>query len=500
MDNPPSNYNPNESVLSGGINSTSPITMVQGGGSGSGILDNYNETASVLDGGISDMNAPITQIQGGAVSADSSIQIVKNYDILDTVQYEAFINKFSATGRFQPAATRLETLFNKKYNEKPLNYRKTSGYIESSNSRNTENLIQIKFVPPSTKSLIILPPVTESKDFVNQIMFLINNQYLTIDSKRNFILERNVFVISLGFDASDISKYFYYKLKLSNMYSYYRVGDPFVFIVRKDTNGILIAQSEFKLLKPVKNDDLEPIDYNLIIEEGIEIMKYKGDPLKTYDDFNMIANGTDPESPIVTDYTFTLEKNIAILDLIDEDTEHVNVDIQGEKYRIRLPLSPNKNLDKVYSDWGKNKYNTDEKRLIKTLHLKDIVDLDISQFLFHLSYFKCFNDASLLTKQECTYMKKELQKVYLYSLKKHSKKISKLSTDNLDNRVIDSFDCSAMEIADVNQLICKVEYTNGLEKGTVNVYIDGSLIPIIKSTKPEDIAQIKKAVETEFRK
>lgn len=510
MDNPPSNYNPNESVLSGGINSTTPITMVQGGGSSSsitGILDNYNETASVLDGGITNMNAPITQIQGGAASTDSSIQIVKNYNMLDEKQYEAFIQKFSTTGRFKPAATRLGELLKKEYNEKPLHYTKSGTYVESSsiNSRNTDNLIQIKFVPPSTKSLIILPPVSDPKDFVNQLMFLINNQYLTINSKNELILERNIFVISLApFDSSDTSIYFYYKLKLSNLYSYYRVDDPFVFIVRKeieDKKGILIGKSEVPFLNPINKNDLMPTDYDIIIEDRIETMKYKGDPSNIYNNFYIIANGTDPDSSILNDYTFTLEKNIAILDLIDEDVEHVNVDIQGEKYRIRLPLTPNKTLDKVYNAWINKKYERDELRLIKKLHLEDIVDLDIPLFLFHLSYFKCFNDASLLTKQECTYMKKELQKVYLYSLKKHSKNISKLSTGTSDNRIIQSIQYNAIDASSDNVTpIYTVTYLDNNETKTLDVPISSKFIDKIKSDKPEDILAVKKEVETEFRK
>ena len=498
MDSPPSNYNPNESVLSGGINSTSPITMVQGGGGGGGMLDNYNETASVLDGGITNMKAPITQIQGGG--GDSDIQIVKHYNMLDEAQYDTFIKKFSSIGKFKSAASRLEQIFNKKNTEKVLHYTK-SGESSSINSRNTDNLIQIKFVPPSTKSLIILPPVNKPKDFVNQLMFLINNQYLTINSKNELILERNIFVISLAtFDSSDISKYFYYKLKLSNLYSYYRVNDPFVFIVRKeieDKKGILIGKSGILFLKPLNKNDLMPTDYDIIIEDRIETMKYKGDNSNIYDNFYMIADGTDPESSIVNNYTFTLEKNIAILDLIDEDVEHVNVDIQGEKYRIRLPLTPNKTLDKVYNAWTNKKYERDELRLIKTLHLEDIVDLDIPQFLFHLSYFKCFNDTSLLTKQECTYMKKELQKVYLYSLKKHSK----LSTDTSDNRIIQSIQCNAIDASrDDETPICTVTYTEGQETKKLDVPISNTFITKIKSDKPEDIRAVEEAVTTEFRK
>ena len=63
MDQPPSNYNPNESVLSGGIDV--PIMKVMGGG-GEGVApDGYNETQSLLSGGL---DAPIIKIEGGAVA------------------------------------------------------------------------------------------------------------------------------------------------------------------------------------------------------------------------------------------------------------------------------------------------------------------------------------------------------------------------------------------------------------------------------------------------
>jgi hypothetical protein len=175
MDNPPPNYNPNESVLAGGINSSTPITMLQGGGT----LEGYNESASVLEGGINS-STPITMVQGGGV--ENSIQIVLDYNVLDTKQYDAFIKKFSSTGGsngFNNAASRLKLLLEKNP-EKVLKYRKGVTYVESSNLRNTTNTIQVKYVPSSTKTLIILPPTNDPKLFINQIMFLVNNQYLLI--------------------------------------------------------------------------------------------------------------------------------------------------------------------------------------------------------------------------------------------------------------------------------------------------------------------------------
>jgi hypothetical protein len=446
-------------------------------------------------------------VQGGG-DAENNIQIVSNYNMLDTLQYDSFIKRFSSTGRFDNATKRLKDLFEKKNSEKVLHYRKAGSYVESSNLRNTQNLIQIRYIPYNTKTLIILPPTNEAKEFINQIMFLVNNNYLIINTKGEFNLERNIFVISLApFNSSDsILEYFYYKIKLSNLYSYYRVEDPFVFILRKEINnknGVLIAKSGFQFLQIQNIDDLAPIDYDLINEENITSLKYKGDPNKTYDNFYMIANGEDPKSPIVTDYTFTLKTKIAVLDLIDEDIQTVTVDIQGEKYRIRLPSTPNKNLDKVYSAWVKGSYEKTEKTLIDNLDLvNSIGSSEIPDFLFSLSYFKCFDDASILTKSECNYMKEQLQKIYLYSLKKHEKNTDKLSTGVVDNRIFISHNCSSLDLStDTSKVICKVKYKEGLkENEETNIEIDKKYIPILKSTNEKDIESIRLAVLTEFRK
>ena len=94
-------------------------------------------------------------------------------------------------------------------------------------------------------------------------------------------------------------------------------------------------------------------------------------------------------------------------------------------------------------------------------------------------------------------MKKELQKVYLYSLKKHSK----LSTDTSDNRIIQSIQCNAIDASrDDETPICTVTYTEGQETKKLDVPISNTFITKIKSDKPEDIRAVEEAVTTEFRK
>ena len=140
METPPSNYNQNESVLAGGINSSTPILMVQGGG---GVLNSYNETASVLEGGINS-STPITMLQGGGV--ENNVQIISEYTTLNSNQYERFKERFSKTGQFNKALNLLKPMYDKK-TEKVLHYRKVGSYIESSNIRNTSSdMIQLKLI------------------------------------------------------------------------------------------------------------------------------------------------------------------------------------------------------------------------------------------------------------------------------------------------------------------------------------------------------------------
>jgi hypothetical protein len=205
----------------------------------------------------------------------------------------------------------------------------------------------------------------------------------------------------------------------------------------------------------------------------------------------------------MTDYTFTLKTSIAVLDLIDEDIEQVTVDIHGEKYRIRLPLTPNKNLDKVYAAWKNKKYVKYETRLIDNLRLEEIDNFDIPQFLFSLSYFKCFDDTSILTSAECNTMKQQLQKVYVHSLKRYDESIEemiKTSTDALNNRVYLSHECNALDLSDDKSKIkCTVTYNQGMSKNLkTTVEIDEKYIHLLGTGKNEDIETIKRAVLAEF--
>lgn len=502
MDNPPPSYNPNESVLSGGINSSTPIDIVQGGGGsqngGNGPLNGYNETASVLEGGITNNNSPIVQLTGGG---STNVQVVQNYKLLDLPQYNNFVQMITSGEKLKNGVAKLKAKYKP---ETVLSYRKAGDLLESSvNSNTSSNFIQIKVIPKSTKTLIILPPFDSAEIFVNQIMFLVNNSYCTIKNKKQFVLNSNIFVISLLdntiFNKDELVQLIYYKLKLINPNSFYRINDPFVFLYPHNIgthNGLLLCNNDFTLREPLNTNSLSPLDFDFINDEEILSFKYRASSKIIDNNLATISNGTsDPPIP-TNEYNFSIKDAIVIIPLKDEDEATITIDLQGKFYRIRVPESSIRSLDKVFNEWNLNHYTRDEEKLIEDFHLRNISDFDIPQFLFHLSYFKCFDDASLLTKAECSTMKAQLQQLYLYSLEQHNSKEKYKPTDTNDKRIIEAIDCS--EITGEEKVKCNIVYYEDNPKNKINSYVilDKSYIPFIH----KDIKKLHEDAEKEFRK
>lgn len=434
MDNPPPNYNPNESVLSGGIDI--PIMKVMGGGSlngyndtvslleggiepivkveGGGVPDGYNETVSLLDGGIEN----ITRVFGGGNSGP--ITFVLNYTSADIQKFEAFLNsQTSNITKAISAMTKIKGDLDAKINT--LHYVRRNTGVESSslNSTNANSALQVYIIPKTTHTIIVLPPVSSPEEFFEQIQYLITNAYVSINTKKEFQIKRNIVCISLGINLADDSiNYLYLKLKISNMKRFFLVNEPYSLVyVNKlnDKDGIFFTNTdngESNLYKPLGSDDVGPFDPE-IHELELKSIKYKPSA-DSYTDVYTVSNGPDPIDTTTPDYGFTLSKSIAIIALIDSDFNAINVDLNGILYRIRIPSSSNKE-DTVLSLWRKGKFTVDENKLIDDLNLDGIVD--IPSFLTTLTYFKCFNDTSLLTKKECLLMKLDLQKLYENKIK-----------------------------------------------------------------------------------
>jgi len=468
-----------ESILSGGISNSvaeAPILPVQGGG---GLID-----ISDTDGGIGEIKV----VEGGGEPI-SSVKIIKHYNLLDTAQYNEFVKKFTPTTKIDNAIKNIKIP-----DEKILHYG-AKGDINVLNSKNTTSLIQIKIIPLTTKQLIILPPFTTPEEYINQFMFLLANNFMEIDLKKNFIIRKNIFVISLEpFKNEPLINFFYHKLKVTNTKSYYVVGNPFSAFVYPKDKGILVSKQGFKLPKPIKAQDLEPINFEVINEYNIKSMKYKGNSSATYT-IDTITDGEDTEQP--TSYEFTLKTHIAIISLIDEDIHTINVDLQGNKYRIRIPLINNK-TDKIYHAWENNKYSKDEEKLIKDLHLNR--EDGIPAFLFTLAYFKCFDDVSLLTKAECSSMKTTLDKLYKRALDKATEEADSDSENKEGQRQggdesgIISSSCRNIKSDNISKVLCTITYKKDNKIMTKDIELDDSYIDFIgtdKQTEMEEAARKK---------
>jgi hypothetical protein len=430
MDNgqPPTNYNPDQSMLNGGTDV--PIMKVMGGGGveqsmgsmgGGGAPDGYNASVSLLEGGI---DVPIEKVVGGGEGVEGVLDIlfVKHYDTVDTDTFNTFLNVL------QPPSTDLSgsklVRLIKKYKEKNdelnskhkfLHYVKNGTVIETSALNNSGINVQIQFIPLSTKKIIVLPHVGDVKTYFSQIQYLIQNNYMEIDEERNFKIKRHIVVISLKpfpIDTDKTLEFLYYKMKIANYNSYYLVDNPSKLIYPKD-KGILFTTKETQSVPKPQGNSVSPDDFENILEQNIKSMKYResGDNISS---FHTIYGDVDNEEPTVADsYDFSLNTSIAVITLVEEDFKTITFDIQGKLYRIRIPLYKN---DITSQQWEKKKYTKDEKKLIYDLQLQEIPNMNIPDFLFHISYFKCYNDVSLLTKKECSVFKTYLSILYKYHL------------------------------------------------------------------------------------
>ena len=419
----PANYNPDQSMLNGGTDAS--IIKVMGGGGvegeggvegGGGAPNGYNETISLLEGGI---DVPIQKVFGGGSSDDTSpdIQIISHYDSVDAQQFNNFLTNLKTGTKLNSIIKKFQdTLRTIDDKNKVLHYVKKNTIIETSalNSTNSINIVQIKIIPLSTKKIIVLPPLHNDKPeslFFSQIQYLIQNNYMNID----FIIARNIIIISLQSfpqNTNQTLQFLYYKMKISNYDSYFVVDNPFKLLYPKD-NGILFTTKEQQYITLPQDNDVLPTEFDSIIEQNIKSMKYRGKKDSNISTFDIIYGGDLDPTESLQNYSFSLYNHIAVITLVEEDFKTINIDIEGKFYRIRIPLHDN---DITVQQWHKNKFTKDEMKLIEDFHLDEIKDFDVPKFLFYLSYFKCYNDTSLLTRKECSVFKSYLSQLYNYHL------------------------------------------------------------------------------------
>jgi hypothetical protein len=485
MENPPVNYNPNESLFNGGTESS--IMKVMGGG-GDSLPSNYNENLSLLEiNGGNSIN--IEMVKGGGDT--DNIMIVNEYTDADEETLNNFIKKL--TPNVNKAIKILERLRDNleiQFNSSFLKYKIQENELISSasNSRNN-NIKKIVFVPSNTKTLIVLPHVDNALVFLNILDFLLNTDYITIE-KNKIKLKRNIFIVGLTpFNLKDNNLYYLYlQLKVNNFHSYFVADEPFTIIYPKD-KGILFTSKDKKLEKP--DESTLGVDIEEIQRYGIKKMAYKSGN-GFYDTIDIISTGDEDPLSTPSGYTFTLNKSIAIISLKYEDIKTINVDMLGRKFRIRLPLSSDTSKDFTYKMWKEQKWNKDEKELINYLGLDKFEGLDIPQFLFYLTYYKCFNDVSLLTKQECSNLRANFERIYMNILKQYDINID----DNSINMV--DFNCQAVKMSDGN-ILCEVKYPKAGQYDLANIVveIDGSNLDLVNDpTKKDELkAVVQKSIE-----
>jgi hypothetical protein len=526
MDSPPSNYNPNDSMLNGG---TESIMKVMGGGGTSPPINNYDETQSILSGGIEQ----IQRVEGGGNEnpeneTDISVRYIVNYDFEDDEAKEIY-SRFIQTLGSQEKIQNLNQAYTREIqrledDNKPLHYvSKPSFVVYRNSSTNTKvSRTTIKFIPKSAREIIVLPPVNGNVEvFFKQILFLRDSNYLQITRDKKFKLSTNIYVISLEpfsssvlgvieergktdaelkEEAQKVSKekeqteekkvdtnianlfnggaiqseillnHLYLKFKKDNFYSFFLTNSPYTIIYPRqisDKNGIFFTSGVKKeFSQPKDSNDLQPIDADTIIEKNINMMTYVNGEEKYGDnEFFVIKSGDNDPNINNTQLSFDINKYITILDLIDTEIPSTVIDINGIYYKIRMANNQGAS-DSVYKSWYDRKFTKQEKKLVNDLNILDmlkykysnasesdqsLINKEIADFLYYLTYYKCFKDISVLTKRECEITRGFLKELYKYNLIIKSRKIEGVKRDDITVR------CSAVDIRS-ESIICDIIY------------------------------------------
>jgi hypothetical protein len=261
---------------------------------------------------------------------------------------------------------------------------------------------------------------------------------------------------------SELLEHYYLNFKNINYDTYYVVNDPYTLIYPKKVGlkeGIFFTTDEDRSFpKPLdETRDLLPTDNEEISDNSISSMAYtNSDKTFNEDDYYIISNGSSDVEINNTSPTFDLKKNIAILQLGSSDIPIVAVDVEGQSYRIRVPELQN-DSDFTYNAWSNKKFTKHEKKLLDDLNFIQMANdnnkpaVYIANFLYYLVHYKCFNDTSLLTKNECNIVRDALKDLYKYKLYKIEKRFG---ADDYENIKIK---CSSAGVGKEGKIICKIK-------------------------------------------
>lgn len=261
---------------------------------------------------------------------------------------------------------------------------------------------------------------------------------------------------------SELLEHYYLNFKNINYNSYYIVNEPYTLIYPKKvgTNeGIFFTTDENRSFPKPLNEkrDLSPTDNEEISEKSISSMAYKSsDSVFNDNDYYIISNGNSDVDINNRSPTFNLKNHIAILQVTSSDIPIVAVDVEGESYRIRVPELP-ESKDVTYNAWLLKQFTKHEQKLLDDLNFIQMANNNnksedyIANFLYYLVHYKCFNDTSLLTNNECNFVRDALKDLYKYKLYKKEKRFGGDEYENIKIR------CSAAGVGKQGKIICKIK-------------------------------------------
>ena len=275
---------------------------------------------------------------------------------------------------------------------------------------------------------------------------------------------------------SQLLQHYYLKFKNINYDSYYVINQPYTLIYPKKVGvkeGIYFTiEDNNDFPKPIEGkNELLPTDNEEINEFNINSMAYKSneDTNKkfTENEYYIISNGDNDVETHNTSLTFKLKKNIAILEVTDSDIPIIAVDIEGESYRIRVPKEST-TKDSIYSAWIDKLFTKHEKKLLDDLNFIQMVNDKqkgnnyIANFLYYLVHYKCFNDTSLLTKNECNIVRDALKDLYMYKLYNKEGRVKLYANSNPSNYKNTRINCVSAGLGKEAMISCEI-YT--IQKG-----------------------------------
>ena len=366
-------------------------------------------------------------------SISGKLRFADNY-IPPTETSKDEVNTFISKLKDKQFETTLKTLEisykNYKNQYKPLTYKINvkSGNLEAYVAKDTNKTIY--YIPFKTEELVVLPTTDDPRTFFYQLKFLIDNKFLVINSSNELKLKKKIFVVILGELATTNKQLLYlrYRLKIPNFDKVIFIEDNIsvLYPAMLDNKYLFITTKGVdKIYEAFIKQNLSIINFDMINTNSLRSYTYKEDQTKGhhYDSrlINFIQPGdSDPDNNSES-YNFTLKEKIAIIKLKETDSAVVSVDLQGETYAVRLPRT-NSSGDRVYAAWMSKKFTQDEKRLLEDLNIQSSY-IPIPDFLYYLSVYKCFNDTSLLTDNECTQMRKYLEILYKKEIEKGPPKL-----------------------------------------------------------------------------